>query len=747
MPAYCNAGVQVFFRLWLISWLCSAQASRQEDGSGCPLFVSRIVNPTLHEGYGVQTGAKLVVLSEDAFLGGYSRVESYTCEEHDVIDTATNTTPAACAMACTAHGSCEAFVYIRGLGSCSLLPLCVLQQNADSVAYLKMLCGSTLTVLTRDRKFYSNNPYENFENCSIVLKAPDGYVLTMTVSDVDIVNGDYLEGRLLSLMQDFVLKEFCPYGWWAYGESCYYISRVPTTYETAKTSCRNMAAHLADVSSTDEHMFISRHATVKPGEAYWIGLKYRQVEMTARTGADHITAEQAYFDYFTLVPVMTDFVKITLLTVYTQFNNGFLEVQFITAFPDAYELNYALRRFRAKKNTASPVGLQTLSLTASLAQCAAACLEGILSPCYSFNYFHGNRTCQLTDHLTTGADTVPSVGSDFYHHNVQGYRLTIWVPGERCMCVRHRLVSPPLVPVNCDSSLSDQTWLHTPNGAFMNVQTRQCMEILSTNDVVMSPCDPLTASKYFTLKDLSVWQVDGRDVCLGEHSGRVQVVGCNIDPSMAAIVTRKEFEDFVESDPTQSSMCEVKLKLCQIGDGVSYRGTVSVTVTGKTCQRWDSQTPHSHDTTPANYPSSGLVNNYCRNPGDWTGVWCYTTDPSTRWELCAVPVCGTLEQRRVCERETLSIHCPAGQQINIVSALFGRTSSEYCSDGPIYTTNCRSPHSLARVRTSCQGKPSCSVQASYSVFGDPCVGTGKYLEVKFTCIAKRRALETVIVLG
>eukprot|EP00058_Branchiostoma_floridae_P016061 XP_002601549.1 hypothetical protein BRAFLDRAFT_95785 [Branchiostoma floridae] len=60
MPAYCNAGVQVFFRLWLISWLCSAQASRQEDGSGCPLFVSRVVNPTLHEGYGVQTGAKLV---------------------------------------------------------------------------------------------------------------------------------------------------------------------------------------------------------------------------------------------------------------------------------------------------------------------------------------------------------------------------------------------------------------------------------------------------------------------------------------------------------------------------------------------------------------------------------------------------------------------------------------------------------------------------------------------------------------
>ncbi|KAI8478075.1 hypothetical protein Bbelb_441960, partial [Branchiostoma belcheri] len=53
---------------------------------------------------------------------------------------------------------------------------------------------------------------------------------------------------------------------------------------------------------------------------------------------------------------------------------------------------------------------------------------------------------------------------------------------------------------------------------------------------------------------------------------------------------------------------------CQEGDGASYRGTVSVTETGKTCQRWDSQTPHEHSVTPADYPSAGLEQNYCRNP-------------------------------------------------------------------------------------------------------------------------------------
>ncbi|KAI8491016.1 hypothetical protein Bbelb_314350 [Branchiostoma belcheri] len=78
---------------------------------------------------------------------------------------------------------------------------------------------------------------------------------------------------------------------------------------------------------------------------------------------------------------------------------------------------------------------------------------------------------------------------------------------------------------------------------------------------------------------------------------------------------------------------------CFVGNGASYRGTVSVTATGKTCQRWDSQTPHGHSRTPGNYPSAGLGENYCRNPDGEPGPWCYTTDPSSRWELCDVPLC------------------------------------------------------------------------------------------------------------
>ncbi|XP_019614682.1 PREDICTED: plasminogen-like [Branchiostoma belcheri] len=89
-----------------------------------------------------------------------------------------------------------------------------------------------------------------------------------------------------------------------------------------------------------------------------------------------------------------------------------------------------------------------------------------------------------------------------------------------------------------------------------------------------------------------------------------------------------------------------QIESCQEGNGATYRGSVSMTATGKTCQRWDSQTPHGHDRTPANYPSAGLEQNYCRNPDGWYRLWCYTTDPYTRWELCDVPFCSVTKKWR-----------------------------------------------------------------------------------------------------
>ncbi|XP_073416289.1 plasminogen [Dendrobates tinctorius] len=79
---------------------------------------------------------------------------------------------------------------------------------------------------------------------------------------------------------------------------------------------------------------------------------------------------------------------------------------------------------------------------------------------------------------------------------------------------------------------------------------------------------------------------------------------------------------------------------CLSGNGELYAGKIAVTVTGKICQSWSSQEPHTHGRTPDNYPCKNLEKNYCRNPDGESMPWCYTTDKLTRWEYCDIPSCG-----------------------------------------------------------------------------------------------------------
>ena len=80
---------------------------------------------------------------------------------------------------------------------------------------------------------------------------------------------------------------------------------------------------------------------------------------------------------------------------------------------------------------------------------------------------------------------------------------------------------------------------------------------------------------------------------------------------------------------------------CYYGDGQSYHGNISVTRSGYTCQSWSSQCPHRHYRTPNDFPELKDAGNACRNPGSQAphGPWCYTTNPSVRWEYCNITVC------------------------------------------------------------------------------------------------------------
>lgn len=66
----------------------------------------------------------------------------------------------------------------------------------------------------------------------------------------------------------------------------------------------------------------------------------------------------------------------------------------------------------------------------------------------------------------------------------------------------------------------------------------------------------------------------------------------------------------------------------------NYRGSQNKTISGRTCQKWDDQSPHGHSRTKSNYPNSGLESNLCRNPDNERTIWCYTTDRNKRWEVC-----------------------------------------------------------------------------------------------------------------
>ncbi|ELU06004.1 hypothetical protein CAPTEDRAFT_130025, partial [Capitella teleta] len=82
------------------------------------------------------------------------------------------------------------------------------------------------------------------------------------------------------------------------------------------------------------------------------------------------------------------------------------------------------------------------------------------------------------------------------------------------------------------------------------------------------------------------------------------------------------------------------------GYGVEYRGSLQYTPSGVICQRWDKQSPHSHEFFASNkwnsYGGRYGHENYCRNPSPPAaeGPWCYTMASSTRYAYCKnIPVC------------------------------------------------------------------------------------------------------------
>merc|ERR1719491_2086745 len=90
-------------------------------------------------------------------------------------------------------------------------------------------------------------------------------------------------------------------------------------------------------------------------------------------------------------------------------------------------------------------------------------------------------------------------------------------------------------------------------------------------------------------------------------------------------------------------MDEFDISCYEKGDlGLSYKGLVSMTVSGRTCAKWTTSKP----TTPvlASSFSNDVLwgnHNYCRNfksQGMMQSPWCFAVD-TLEQELCEIPVC------------------------------------------------------------------------------------------------------------
>ena len=88
----------------------------------------------------------------------------------------------------------------------------------------------------------------------------------------------------------------------------------------------------------------------------------------------------------------------------------------------------------------------------------------------------------------------------------------------------------------------------------------------------------------------------------------------------------------------------------------------------------------------------------------------------------------------VCERNTERITCTSGDIIEIIHANYGRTSRTVCARNAMKNTQCHSQSSFNKTQGMCNGRKSCELFASNSLFGDPCIGTYKYLDVLYMCV-------------
>ncbi|XP_078659501.1 uncharacterized protein LOC144904454 [Branchiostoma floridae x Branchiostoma belcheri] len=286
---------------------------------------------------------------------------------------------------------------------------------------------------------------------------------------------------------------------------------------------------------------------------------YEDVELGQRVGSDQYDVTQVYYDEFLFDTTKTDSVKMIVLSTYTAAStSGFIEAQFIAAFPEDFQLIPALARFRQHIGRSSPMSVLAEAYNLSLADCAIKCLEEPAFFCQSFQYKAGTRYCEMFGWAAPkdGLErlvTDPSVS--YFERHFETYFLFEWTPRMTCSCMYGDGATsvPQIGP--CLTQRPRNHWLHTAEGTLRNGETSQCLELLPNNVVVMTTCSPIRESILFdVIDDALSWRVLGREVCFDNRDGVVELVSCSDGRNKLRKLPLHEVTELV----TMSTPCDVR---------------------------------------------------------------------------------------------------------------------------------------------------------------------------------------------
>ncbi|XP_056016395.1 uncharacterized protein LOC125676574 isoform X2 [Ostrea edulis] len=150
----------------------------------------------------------------------------------------------------------------------------------------------------------------------------------------------------------------------------------------------------------------------------------------------------------------------------------------------------------------------------------------------------------------------------------------------------------------------------------------------------------------------------------------ISTTNINTDTSAEGVTFLSEFPvrtsrtTITKTNINTDTLGKSRMTDCRL-PGVLYRGYRNITESGRSCQTWQTQTPHAH-----NYDIfRPAQENYCRN-FDREEPWCFTNDSNVRWELCGVEVCDTPCLNQSYYNKDITTKCLSDTS----------TSAEYCNN-------------------------------------------------------------------